>query len=81
MINNNIVLTDNDALLAIQKDTGKSFSAVLIFASTNPKYDKRLSIELQVQYMEITRLEHVLYKNCSECQSKNNLCKQHVLSF
>ena len=29
--------------------TGKSFSEVLILASTNPQYDKRLSIELPVQ--------------------------------
>ena len=31
-------------------DTGKSLSEVLIFASTNPQYDNRLFIELQVQY-------------------------------
>ena len=29
--------------------TGKSFSEALILASTNPQYDKRLFIELQVQ--------------------------------
>ena len=28
--------------------TGKSFSEAIVFASTNPKYDKRLFIELQV---------------------------------
>jgi hypothetical protein len=28
-------------------------SEALIFASTNPKYDNRLLIELQVQYMKI----------------------------
>jgi hypothetical protein len=28
------------------KSTGKSFSEALILASTNPKYDKRLFIEL-----------------------------------
>ena len=33
--------------------TGKSFSEALIFASTNPQYDDRLFIELQVQYMKI----------------------------
>ena len=32
--------------------TGKSLSA-LIFASTNPWYDDRFFIELQVQYMKI----------------------------
>ena len=38
--------------------TGKSFSEVLILASTNPQYDKRLSIELPVQYMKIPSFEH-----------------------
>ena len=51
-------------------DTGKSFSEGLILASINPQYDKRLFIDLQVQYMKITRSEHVVYINCSECQNK-----------
>ena len=34
-------------------DTGKSLSEALIFASTNPQYDDRLFIELQLQYMKI----------------------------
>ena len=33
--------------------TDKSLSEALIFASTNPKYDDRFFIELQVQYMKI----------------------------
>ena len=33
--------------------TGKSLSEALIFAWTNPQYDGRLFIELQVQYMKI----------------------------
>ena len=33
--------------------TGKFLSEALIFASTNPQYDNRLFIELQVQYMKI----------------------------
>ena len=37
---------------------GKSFSEALILASTNPQYDKRLFIELQVQYMKIPSSEH-----------------------
>ena len=55
------------------KFTGKSFSEALILAcaSTNPQYDKRLFIELQVQYMKIASLKHVVYINCSECQNKN----------
>ena len=34
-------------------NTSKSLSEALIFASTNPQYDDRLFIELQVQYMKI----------------------------
>ena len=42
--------------------TGKSFSEALIFASTNPKYDDRFFVELQVQYMKIASWgEHVLF--------------------
>ena len=33
----------------ISSGTGKSLSEALIFASTNPQYDNRLFIELQVQ--------------------------------
>ena len=51
--------------------TGKSLSEALIFASTNPQYDDRLFIELQVQYMKIPSSEHVVYINCSEYQNKN----------
>ena len=36
-----------------QLSTGKSLSEALIFASTNPQYDDRLFIELQVQYMKV----------------------------
>ena len=43
--------------------TGKSLSEALIFASINPQYDDRLFIELRVQYMKITRSEHVVYTN------------------
>ena len=35
-------------------DTGKSFSEALILASTNPQYDQRLFIQLQVQNMSRT---------------------------
>ena len=56
--------------------TGKSFSEALILASTNPQYDKRLFIDLPVQYMKTTSSEHLVYINCSECQNKNK--KQFV---
>ena len=38
--------------------TGKYLSEALILASTNPQYDNRLFIELRVQYMKTTSLEH-----------------------
>ena len=50
--------------------TGKSLLEALILASTNPQYNKRLLIDLQVQYMKITSSEHVVYINCSECRNK-----------
>ena len=37
----------------MNENSGKSMSEALIFASTNPQYDDRLFIELQVQYMKI----------------------------
>ena len=51
--------------------TGKSFSEAIVFASTNPKYDKRLFIELQVQYMKIASSKHVVYINCSKLKNDN----------
>ena len=45
--------------------TGKSFSEALILASTNPYYDKRLFIELQVQYLKIASSEHVENMFCT----------------
>ena len=59
--------------------TGKSFSEALILASTNPQYDKRLFIDLPLQYMKTTSSEHVVYINCFFVQ--NNLCTKHVLSL
>ena len=49
-------------VLQIYLCTGKSLSEALIFASTNPQYDNRLFIELQVQYMKIPSL--TLGKTC-----------------
>ena len=43
------------------RSTGKSFSEALIVASTSPQYDKRLFIDLLVQYIETTSSEHVSY--------------------
>ena len=68
-----------------KKDTGKSFSEALILASTNPQYDKRLFIDLPVQYMKTTSSEHVVYINCffvlTLLTFKTILCTQHVLSL
>ena len=47
-----------------------------ILRLTNPQHDKRLLIDLPVQYMKTTSSEHVVYINCSECQNKNK--KQFV---
>ena len=55
--------------------TGKSLSEALIFASTNPQYDNRLSIELQIQCMKLPSSN--LGRTCSDIQ--NNFCTQHVL--
>ena len=51
-VHNNGCLSVTDFL------TGKSFSVVLILASTNPQYYKRLSIDLLLQYMKIPSSEH-----------------------
>ena len=40
-------------LFLVGSHTGKSLSKALILASTDPQYDDRLFIELQVQYLKI----------------------------
>ena len=62
--------------------TGNSLSEALIFASTtNPQYDDRLFIKLQIQYMKISSSEHGENMLCTEIvfDIQNNLCSQHVL--
>ena len=47
--------------------TGKSLSKTFIFVSTNPEYDDRLFIELQVHTLKFqaqTWGEHVVHINC-----------------
>ena len=44
-------------------DTGNFFSEALILATTNPQFDKRVFIDLPVQYMKTTSSEHVVYIN------------------
>ena len=52
-------------------NTSKSLSEAFILTSTNPQYDKRLFVNLPVQYMRTTSSEHVVYINCYEYQNKN----------
>ena len=64
---------------------GKYLSEALIFASTNPQYDDRLFIELQIQYMKIPSSEHVKKMLCTQIgfcfDIQNNLCTQHVFNM
>ena len=66
---------------ALEAGTGKFLSKALIFASTNPQYDDRLCIELQVQYMKIPCSEHGENMLCTKIvlNVRNNFCTQHVL--
>ena len=43
--------------------TGKSLSEAIILEPPNPQYDKRLLIDLPVQYMKTPPSEHVVYTN------------------
>ena len=59
-------------------NTGKSLSEALIFASTKPKCDNKLFIELEAQ----TWGEHVVCRNCSwhSEQFLYTICFPHVLT-
>ena len=61
--------------------TDKSLSEALIFASTNPQYDNRLFIELQVQWMKIPSSEHGENMLCTKIvlNVRNDFYTQHVL--
>ena len=67
--------------------TCKSLSEALILGSTNPKYDKRLFIDLPVQYMKTTSSEQGENMLCTQivfcfCFGiQNNLCTRDVLSL
>ena len=73
--------------LVLAAHTGKSLSEALIFASTNPQYDYRLFIELQVQYMKIASCNYMLcteivlnVKTKTKKQFLYTACSEHVLS-
>ena len=65
--------------------TGKSLSEAFFLKSTNPQYDKRLLIDIPIQYMKTTSSEHwedmlctqIVFCFCFDIQ--NNLCTQLVL--
>ena len=67
--------------------TIKYLSEALILASTNPKNDDRLFIELRVKYMKLPSSEHVENMLCTKIvlniktKTKNNLCTQLVLNM
>ena len=50
-----------DGTLDFDCCTGKFLSEALILGSTNQQYDKRLFIDLPVQYMKSTSSEHKLF--------------------
>ena len=56
--------------------TGKSVSEALILESVKPQYDDILFIDSQLQYKKNTSSEHLVYKNCFECQNKTK--KQYL---
>ena len=66
-------------------NTGISLSEAFILGSTNPQYDRKLFIDLPVQYMKTTRSEQGENKLCTQIvlnvktKTKNNFCAQHVL--
>ena len=53
-------------------------SGAFILTATNPQYDKRLFIDLRVQYMKTTSLEHAVFIDCSECQYKKPICVHNM---
>ena len=55
---------------------GKSFSEALVFASTNPKYDKRLFLDLPVQYMKL-QAELDLGNEIVNCATKKDSRSQY----
>ena len=64
MVNLRVDFKKSSVKNCVSSSTGKSLSEALILAATNPQYDKRLFIELRVQYMKTTSSEHVVYTNC-----------------
>ena len=59
--------------------TGKSLSEALFFASTNPEYDDRLFIELQIHENSKLKLGENMLGTEIVSDIQNNFCTQHVL--
>ena len=63
-----LVISENANEPSTPTATGKSLLEAFILTSTNPQYDKRLFIDLPVQYMKTTSSEHggehVVHTNC-----------------
>ena len=59
-----IQLVYRASTLYILDGAGNFFSEALILASTNPHYNKRLFIDLPVQYLKTTSSDHVVYIDC-----------------
>ena len=59
--------------------TGKSFSEALILASTNPQYNKRLFMELQVQFMKIPSSEHGESMLCADLFLTSRTISVHIM--
>ena len=55
-------------------EQGTVQSEAFILTSTNPQYDKRLFIDLPVQYMKTTSSEHVVNINCQNKNKKTIFC-------
>ena len=60
--------------------TGKFLSKALIFATTNPQYDDRLFIELQVQYWKIPS-SNLIHENSKLKPWENMLCAEIVFDI
>ena len=63
-----LTMSGSAAISAMELFTSKSLSESFILTSTNPKYEKRLFIDLPVQYVKTTSSEH----------GENMLCTQIV---
>ena len=62
-----LTMSGSAAISAMELFTGKSLSEAFILTSTNPKYDKRLFIDLLDEYMKTTSSENMRRKEKTIC--------------